>query len=284
MLEVAAARKLYELAGIAALGGPVGVAAGDRDWDDVVGIAVDEQLGQAERQPLDRRGEVVAAGAPYGRPAEQRLGRSSRQPQPRCLAEVGDSRLRDGGSRADARVGARDLGGQAAPGGGPERELSTRRVADRYDACEVERLAKATELVDPRGDVFERGRPAAAAAPPEPAVLEVPGSPAARGEIGRELVLLAQVVACSPEAAVDQDSDRKGPVALRKRQLAELVSPLTVGELARLDAAEVSPALRGDRAAARISRRHLRLCRPCRPRAGPGSRLLGTCSCERWRR
>jgi hypothetical protein len=70
MLEVATARKLDELARIAALGGPLGVAAGDRDRDAVVGIAVDEQLGQAERQPLDRRGEVVAAGAPYGRPTE----------------------------------------------------------------------------------------------------------------------------------------------------------------------------------------------------------------------
>ena len=70
MLEVAVARKLDELARIAAFGGPLGVAAGDSDRDDVVRIAVDEQLGQAERQPLDRRGEVVAARAPYRRPAE----------------------------------------------------------------------------------------------------------------------------------------------------------------------------------------------------------------------
>jgi hypothetical protein len=49
MLEVPAARQLDELARIGALGGPLGVAARNRDRDGVVGIAVDEQLGQAER-------------------------------------------------------------------------------------------------------------------------------------------------------------------------------------------------------------------------------------------
>jgi hypothetical protein len=113
-------------------------------------------------------------------------------------------------------------------------------VADADHAGEVERFLEPAEPVDPGGDVEEGGRPATAAAPAEAPVFEVPGRPAAAGEIGDELVLEAQVIARAPEAAVDQDRGGEWALALWQRQLAELVAPLTVGVPERLDDAEVS--------------------------------------------
>ena len=84
------------------------------------------------------------------------------------FGEVDDPGLRD-------RV--RDANPWILPSGRPERELAARRMADRHDGAEPElRSGKAAEMIDPRCDVVERRRPAAAGA--EPAVLEVPGRPA----------------------------------------------------------------------------------------------------------
>src|ERR687895_2581117 len=61
MLEVPAAGELHELAGIAGLAGALRVAAGELERHGVVCVAVDEELRHAERKPLDRRRDVVAA-------------------------------------------------------------------------------------------------------------------------------------------------------------------------------------------------------------------------------
>ena len=67
--------------------------------------------------------------------------------------------------------------------------MPTRGMADRDDARQVERLVEPAEQIDPGSDVLERRRPAAAAAPAEAPVFEVPGGPATACEIGDEAVL-----------------------------------------------------------------------------------------------
>jgi hypothetical protein len=86
VLEVAAAGQLNEPAGIAALAGAHGVAAGQLDRDGVVRIPVDEELGHAERKALDGGGDVVASGALDGGSAEQAERGVARE------AEPGDAR------------------------------------------------------------------------------------------------------------------------------------------------------------------------------------------------
>jgi hypothetical protein len=62
-------------------------------------------------------------------------------------------------------------------------------VADADDAGEIERLVERAEMIDPGRDVLEGCRPAAPAAQPETAVLEVPDRPAAGRQVGDEQVL-----------------------------------------------------------------------------------------------
>ena len=189
VLEVPAAGELHELTGIACLAGALRVAAGELDGHGVVGVAVDQELRHAEREPLDRGGEVVAAGQLAGRPAEQARGRAARQAQAGGLAEVDHAGLGDRRGRTHGGLGAGRAGGQAAPRRGPQGEVSAGRMADDDHPREVERSVEAAEMVDAGGDVLERGGPAAAAAPAEPPVLEVPDGPAAPGEVRDERVL-----------------------------------------------------------------------------------------------
>jgi hypothetical protein len=111
-------------------------------------------------------------------------------------------------------------------------------VADGDHAGEIEGRIEPAEPVDAGGDVLERDRPAAPAAPSQAAVLEVPDGPAARREVGDEPVLEPKVVAGAPEAAVDQDGDGPGRCTPRgPGELAELVPPRAV-RMPPLDAEE----------------------------------------------
>jgi hypothetical protein len=94
-------------------------------------------------------------------------------------------------------------------GRGPRREVAAGGMADRHDAAEVDAVERG-QVVDGGGDVVERLRNAAAAA--EPAVLDVPGRPAAPREVLAQRVHQGQVVAVAPEAAVEHDGDRPRPV------------------------------------------------------------------------
>jgi hypothetical protein len=112
-------------------------------------------------------------------------------------------------------------------------------VAYDNHAREVERRGQPAEAVDPCGHVLERCGPAAAAAPAEPPVFQVPDGPATRGKVGDEPVLEVKVVAGPPVAAVDQDGDRPGRLApLGPRELPELIPPPAVGMPLWLDAEE----------------------------------------------
>ena len=99
---------------------------------------------------------------------------------------------------------------------------------------EVERGVQPAEAIDAGRHVLEGGGPDAATAPAEPAVLEVPGGPAARGEIVDEPVLEPQAVARPPEPAVDEHRDRvrRANRAVGGRfgqaELAELIAPAAV--------------------------------------------------------
>ena len=88
----------------------------------------------------------------------------------------------------------------------------------------------------PAATSSKRHRPAAAAAPAESPVLEVPHRPAPLREVGGQLVLEAQLVARPPESTVDQDRHRMRRSATRgQRQLAELVAMRAVGVRANGD-------------------------------------------------
>ena len=120
-----AAGQLDELARVARRGRALGVAARDRDRDDVVGVAVDEELRDPERQPLDRRGQVVAPrAASSGDPPRSDSAARRDRPQPRGLAQVERRRpatpLPRGGCaarRRGRRRAARGARRPRAPGG-----------------------------------------------------------------------------------------------------------------------------------------------------------------------
>jgi hypothetical protein len=241
MLEVPASGQHHELAQIAGPACALGVAAGELERHGVVRVAVDQELRQAERQPLDWRGEVVAAGHLAGRPAEQAPRRTARQVEPGGLAEVDHTRLGDRPGGAHGGLGTGCPGGEAAPGGRPQRQMAAGRVADHDDPSEVERSVEPADVVDTGRDVLERGGPATPAAPAEAAVLEVPDGPAAAGQVRDERILKPEVVLRPPVAAVDQDGD--GPGRRRpsgSRELPELIPPLPVGMPLRLDAGSIA--------------------------------------------
>jgi hypothetical protein len=97
---------------------------------------------------------------------------------------------------------------------------------------------QAFQPVDSGAHVLEGGRPAAAAAKAQPAVLEVPYRPAAGGQAGDQPVLQAQPVSRPPEATVYEDRHGPGAGARRWRELAELIPVRAVGIASRLDAGE----------------------------------------------
>ena len=226
-----------------------------------LGVAAGE-LGRARRR-RHRRGPAAAArraGAARSarrrrsgrelaqRPAEQLARGAARQPEPRRLAEVDHAGLGDGGGRTHARLGAGRAGGQA--GGAPPpiapgaRRPSGRSTTTRARSSGTSRPAERSIA---GGDVLERRGPAAAAAPAQAPVLEVPDGPAAPREVRHERVLQAEVVPGAPVAAVDQDGDGPGPLTPPgPRELAELIPPLAVGMPHHLDAEEYREAAYND--------------------------------------
>jgi hypothetical protein len=138
---VADARQDDELGRVAGGDGRLVVRAAHRHRDDRVVLAVHEQLRNAERQQLRGRGageELLAA-------ADELERRAVGEAEPCGLGEVADAGLRD-------RVRDEPLRG------GPERELTARRVADR-DA----RLAEGAASISARTSSKVAGQP-----PPEP--------------------------------------------------------------------------------------------------------------------
>ena len=142
------------------------------DGHDVVAAAVDEQRRDTERQPARGRGLAVAVGHAGGRAAQQPLDHAAADARPRPRGR--GRRRPPGRRRADSGTRA-----SLAPRR-PQRQVAAGRVADRGDAPEVERRVELGEVVDRRGHVVERRRPAAARAKADAAVLDVPGRPSAR--------------------------------------------------------------------------------------------------------
>ena len=170
---------------------------------DVVQPAVREQRGHAEREPLDRgrdRRRVVA---------EEAVDDAVGQPQLARSGQVQHARLGD-----DA--GERDL--RRLAGRRPRRQVPAGAVADRHDATAVHR--QVGQQIDRGGHVVERRGHAAAVA--EPAVLDVPRRPAARGEILRQRLHQVQSVLVLPEPAVDEHRDR--PLAVQHAVLRGVVA------------------------------------------------------------
>ena len=196
-----------------------GVARRDAHRDGVVALAVQEELRDAEREPLSRRGEDVALEV-LGRVAEQRPGRCRRGHEARGEGEVEHAGLRDDGVDRDARGDSGRAARQRPSPGRPERELSSGRVANSADVREVERRVQRGERVDAGCDVEERVRPPAAGA--DAAVLEVPGGDAVGGEVDADPLHQRPVVLGAPVSAVDDDADGKRPGAGGQEELPEL--------------------------------------------------------------
>ena len=107
MLVVAAAGQLGELARVPRLGGALGVAAGDRDRHDVVGVAVDDELRErrAAAARSGRRGRSARASSSGSR--RRAIPLRSGRGQARGLAQVEHAGLRHRSRQPDARLGAR---------------------------------------------------------------------------------------------------------------------------------------------------------------------------------
>ena len=219
VLEVARVREHAELAGVACAPSGSRVARRDAHRDGVVALAVQDELRDAEREALARRGEHVALEV-HGRVAEQRPGRRRRGHEAGGEGEVEHAGLRDDGANRDARIGARGALRQRRSPGRPERELSSGRVANSADVREVEWRVQLGECVDPGRDVEQRLRPPAARA--DAAVLEVPRGDAVRREVDADPLHQRPVVLGAPVPAVDDDADGKRPGARREEELPEL--------------------------------------------------------------
>ena len=122
----------------------------------------------------------VAAGHPVGHAADQAGHGAAAEPGARRPGQVEHARPA-GPSRSTRTRGGPPGSRSAAARGGPGGEVAAGGVAERDDAARVDAVEPG-DVVDGRGDVGEGGRPAAAVA--EPAVLDVPGGPAAAGEVG----------------------------------------------------------------------------------------------------
>ena len=146
-----------------------------------------------------------------------------RQRELRREPEVDDAGLRDD-ARDATRVVSR-VASQVARWPPAEWPIATTRAWSSSPAWCAGHLG---EVVDRGRDVLERLRVAAAGQRAEPAVLHVPGRPAARHEVFAERVRLPAAVLRLPEAAVDQDGDGEGPVAVRMEELAELAASPSV--------------------------------------------------------
>lgn len=190
-----------ELGGVAArpCGSDVPLARPRRD--DVVVLAVHEQLRDAERQPRrGRRVEVVRADL-VGVAAHVRPDGAAGAAVARRELKVRGGRLADRGTDAHAAVAG------AGARGEPERELPARAVTDRDDAIEAQWCVERGEPVERRRDVLPGPRPAAAGPRPDPAVLGVPHRPAAFDEVLGERGHLRAVVLLRPEPAMQQHGD-----------------------------------------------------------------------------
>ena len=124
MLHVADAVQLDQGAGVGRLRGAQRVAAGDLDRHDVVGVAVHEQLGNAQREPLDLDRVTAIGHSAGGHLALWAAGRPSRV---RLSAAVSQAGLLD--LREAARRNLSDGAVHELLGGSPEER------PDRYDAA-----------------------------------------------------------------------------------------------------------------------------------------------------
>ena len=103
VLEVAGVREHAELAWVARVPSGGGVARRDPHRNGVVALAVQEELRDAEREPLPRRGEDVPLEV-VPRVAEQGPGRRRRRHEAGSEGEIEHAGLRDDGVERDARV------------------------------------------------------------------------------------------------------------------------------------------------------------------------------------
>lgn len=175
--------------------------------------AVDEEDGGADRHLADRIDRVVALGEPIGRAAHDRMDGAV------AVAGVGLGHRRDAGLGDDAPE-ADPLGwarAEPAWAGGPQRELTARRVSDDHRPFEVHPWARLGQELHPRGQVGERGRPPSPASAPlaDLAVLDVPHTPAAAQEVGGEAAHEPFAVPGLPRAAVDEHRHPMGTAAPR---------------------------------------------------------------------
>jgi hypothetical protein len=175
----------------------------------VVGTRVHAQHGGPHRHGGHRVGVAVLLGQVAGTAAHQVQRRGAADGVAGAVGERQHASLRDNRGHRDPR--SRRTGHAfrgSRPAGRPGGEVTAGAVPDDHDAIGVD--GEVREQVDPRGDIGERGRPAATAtgAP----VLKVPYGVAAPGQVGRERPAERQVVAGAPETAVH---DHHGPARSR---------------------------------------------------------------------
>ena len=217
-VEVVGTVDLYEL-DLGPGGARVRPALGE--GHNLVSRAMHEELRHPERGVCERIGDRVAVGDLLGPAAEQVGHRPTPEAGGERGAEISDGSLADRGFRQHRRARPRCAVRKTVAGGRPEREVPARRVTARHDARRVDRI-EPCQMVDRSGDVEERPGPAAALLP-DAAILDVPGGDSRRGERGCEPGHQRSVPAVAPEAAVDQDDDRKRACAGGQVQIRDVI-------------------------------------------------------------
>ena len=178
---------------------------------------MNEDLADAERQQLARRGLGVAVRELVRHPAEKPGNGALRAHPLRRFAQIRNGRECD----------HRQLGTLRRP----ERQLSSRRMADQDDSLSVERVAldELAHVLGRRSHVVARGRPPTVDVA-DAAVLDVPGRDPGVAERHAEMARMDQVVHRLPRAPVHDDGKRRQPVDVGEAKVAELLGLGPVSE------------------------------------------------------
>ena len=217
-----------ELRQLASGGG--GELPAHRRGHDVVAPAVHEKRWNLERQP-PRRATPRGSDRAHGREGLPAAARPCRRTPPGPRPARGRRRA---AWPTTAESGTRGT----LPSCGPQGEMAARGVADRGDPPQVERCVELGEVVDRRGHVVERRRPAAAGPEADAPVLDVPRRPSPLCEVGGQPVHEVAVVPRTPAASVDEDHDRMRARSVGEGEVGDLapVAPVPVERAVHLAA------------------------------------------------
>ena len=161
----------------------------------LVAARVQAEHGDGQRHRGDRVGEPVLLRQLIGPAAHQVQRRGVPDPLPRAVGEREHTSLRDDAGHRHLRARTWRPGRQLPPPRRPRRQVPARAMPDRHHPSGIHRQRR--QQVDPRRDILERPRPAAAGQ--RPPVLQVPRRIPPPRQVRRERPPKRQVIPRPPE-------------------------------------------------------------------------------------